>query len=194
MIYNLNCDIIREIPYKGKCFYLDVYEKNPNEYNLYLIITNWSGDLSVYDYRNNKFIMNKKLKGNLKNLFIYNIEQSNNDKENTLVTILDWKGRLIEMNLFSGEILRESKILYGNSPGLCRYNYCFNYEFPEYFLIQGKKKSLELLNSNNWESIYSIEKLHGGKLIINIWNFNIHDLGNIIITYGFDKCIKILYR
>jgi hypothetical protein len=193
LIYNIQGDAIKEIPYKGKSFYLQAYEKNEKESLLYLIISNWSGDISLYDYRNNLFIMNVKLKGNLKNLFISNLVMFPKDQEETLITFIDGKGRLIEMNLFSGEILRESKILYGNTPALCRLhenNSCF---FPPCILLQGKKKSLEFLNLKNWESIYSIPKLHDGKLIINIWDFEIQELGEVIITYGFDKSIKILY-
>ncbi len=179
--YNLNGNLKKEIPYKGKSFYFQSFEKD-SEY--FIIISNWNGDLSLYDYKNDLFVMNVKLKGNLKNLFI-----SKNILKETCITFIEWEGRLIEINLFKREVIRESSLIFGNTPALCSI-----LSKNSVILLQGKRKSLDFLDASIWELLYSVPNLHSYKLIINVWNFKFPEFGDVFIPYGFDKTIKILFN
>lgn len=169
--YDYQGVLCRQFMVNGYSYYLDYFE---NINRVFLFNSAYPYFFNVYDFESCDIIYSYKTTSYVNSIIVTPFSIP-------IITILEKTGRMSQIKLDNGDIIRENQ-------GVGYYDMCKWNE--RYYIACGKGLGFDVIDINTFRTVDWYDCLHKDS-ILNIKKYRHPELGDVLLTYGQDQVIKI---
>lgn len=163
--------LCRQFVTDGYSYHLDFFEHNNKTY---LFNSTYPYFFNVYDFESCNIIFSYKTMSYVNSIIVTPFEMP-------LVTFLDRSGNMTQLDLLTGEILRENSG--AGYYGMCKWN-------ERYYIVCGKGLGFNIIDLNTFSTVDWYDDLHK-ESISSVIKYRHPEFGDVLLTYGEDQIIKL---
>lgn len=163
--------LCRQFAVNGYSYHLDSYE---HANRIFLFNSTYPYLLNIYDFESCNVLYCYKTASYINSIVITPFHIP-------LATLLDRTGCMTQINLDTGEILREHQDV--GYYGMCKWN-------ERFFIVCGKGLGFNIIDINSFTTVDWYNDLHKDS-IRSVMKYRHPDFGDVLLTYGEDQIIKM---